>query len=93
MVLRKEPRGAKIVSRKYFMPDIRCLPLDNIGEHRTLKPRLLEYGVTPINPRLDEVVVLSSDEVVVVLYTNEHEPSYKDKDEVGHKEDDLALID
>ena len=71
------------------MLDIRCLPLDNIGEHCTLKPRSLENGVTPTNPRLYEVVVLSSDEVVVALYTNEHEPSY----EVGHKEDDLALID
>ena len=34
-----------------------------------------------------EVVVLSSDEVVVVLNTNDHEPSYENEDKVGLEED------
>ena len=53
---------------------------------------LLDNDAIPTDPRLDKVVVLSSYEVVIALNTNEHEPSYDDEDEVGHKEDDIALI-
>ena len=38
-------------------------------------------------------MVLSSDEVVVALNTNEHEPSYEDEDEFGIEEDGNAQID
>ena len=38
-------------------------------------------------------MVLSSDEVVVALNTNEHDPSCEDEDEVGFEEDGNALID
>ena len=53
----------------------------------------LENNATPTNTLLDEVVVLSSDKIVVVLNTNEYEPSYEDEDEVGLEEDENALID
>ena len=53
----------------------------------------LENNATPTNTLLDEVVVLSSDKIVVALNTNEYEPSYEDEDEVGLEEDENALID
>ena len=42
---------------------------------------------------LDEVVVLSSNEVVVALNTNEREPSFEDDDDFGIEEDRNAQID
>ena len=45
-----------------------------------------------LDPILDEVVVLSSDEVVVALNINEHEPSFEDEDEFGIEEDENAQI-
>jgi hypothetical protein len=71
MVLWKEPREARVVSRKESMPDIGCLSLGNVEENCGLVPTSLENDATPIDPILDEVVVLSSDEVVVVLDRNE----------------------
>ena len=56
-------------------------------------PTSLENDATPIDPILDEVVVLSSDEVVVALNRNEHELSYEDEDEFGIEEDENAQID
>ena len=53
---------------------------------------ILENDATPTDPILDEVVVLSSDEVVVALNTNEHEPSFEDEDEFGIEEDENAQI-
>jgi len=88
-----EPRGARVVSRNYSMPDIGCLFLGNVGEHCGLVPTSLENDATPTHPILDEVVVLSNYEVVVALNTNEHEPSYEDEDEVGIEEDENAQID
>ena len=81
-----------VTSRIHSMPDIRCLSLNNIGKHCGLKPTSLENDVTPTDPILDEVVVLSNDEVVVALNTNEHESSYEDNDEVGLEEDGHAQI-
>ena len=53
MVLRKEQKGARVVSRKDSMLDIRCLSLDNIGEHCGLKSISLKND----EPILDEVVI------------------------------------
>ena len=52
----------------------------------------MENDVTPNDPILDEVVVKNNDEVVVVLNTNEHEPSYENGDEVGFEENDYIII-
>ena len=93
MVLRKEPIGARVVSSKDSLPDIRCLSLSNVEEHCGLVPASLENDAIPTDPILVEVVVLSSDKVVVVLNTNEHEPSYEDEDEFGIEEDRNAQID
>ena len=93
VVLRKEPRGAKVVYEKISMPDIGCLSLGNVEEQCGLVPASLDNDATPRDPILDEVVVLSSDQVVVVLNTNEDEPSYEDEDEFGIEEDGNALID
>ena len=84
--------GVNIISRKDSMPYKEYLSLDNIGEHCGLKPISLDNDATPTDPKLDGIVVLSSDEVVVVLNTNKHEPSYEDKNEVGFEKDDHALI-
>ena len=81
-----------VISRKHSMPDIGCLSLSNIRKYCGLKPSSLDNDATPTDPIIDEVVVLSSDEVVVALNTNEHEPSYEDKDEVGLEEDGHAQI-
>jgi hypothetical protein len=56
-------------------------------------PASLENDATPTDPILDEVVVLSSNEVVVALNTNEHEPSFEGEDEFGIQEDGNAQID
>jgi hypothetical protein len=93
MVLRKEPRGARVVSCKDSMLDIGCISLGNIEEHCGLVPTSLENDATPTDPILDEVVVLSTNEVVVALNRNEHEPSYEDEDEFGIEEDENAQID
>ena len=92
VVLRKEPRGAIVVSKNDSMAFIRCLSLGNIGEHSGLSPASLDNDATPTDPILGKVVVLSNDEVVVALNTNEHEPSYEDEDEVGFEEDGHAQI-
>ena len=55
-------------------------------------PTSLENDATPTDPILDEVVVLSNDEVVVALNTNEHEMSYENEDEFGIEEDGNAQI-
>lgn len=46
-----------------------------------------------IDPILDEVVILSNDEVVVALITYEYESSYENDDEFELEEDGNALID
>ena len=56
-------------------------------------PASLDNDATPIDPILDEVVVLNNNQMVVALYTNEDEPSYEDEDVVGIEEDENALID
>ncbi len=53
---------------------------------------IIKVAVTPTDLILYEVVVLSSDEVVVALNTNKYEPSYKDEDEIGLEEDGHILI-
>jgi hypothetical protein len=90
MVPQKELRGAKVVSSKDFMPDIGCLSLGNVEEHCELVPASIEKDTTPTDPILDEVVVLSINEVIVALNTNEHEPSFQDEDEFGIEEDENA---
>ena len=75
------------------MPDLGCMSLGNVEEYCGLVPTSLDNNVTPTNPILvDEVVILSSDQVVVALNTNEDEPSYEDEDEFGIDEDGNALI-
>jgi hypothetical protein len=59
VVLKKEPREARVVSSKDSMPDTGCLFLGNVEEHCGLVPSSLENDATPIDPILDEVVVLS----------------------------------
>ena len=49
--------------------------------------------MTPTDPMLDEVEVLSNDEVLAALNTYDHEPSSEDVDEVALEEDGHALID
>ena len=88
----KEPIESRVVSGKDSMSDIWCLSLGNIGEHCDLKPTSLEIDATPTDPILNEVVVLSSDEVVVTLNTNKLEPSNEDEVEVGLEEDNHAQI-
>ena len=83
--------GARVVSSKDSMPDIWCLFLGNVEEHCGLVSAPLD--ATPTDPILDEVVVLSSNEVVVAFNTNEHEPSYENEDEFGIEEDENAQID
>jgi hypothetical protein len=93
VVLQKEPKGARVVSNKYSMLEIGCLSLGNVEEHCELVPASLENDATPIDPILDEVVVLSNNEVIVALNTNEHESSFEDDDEYGSEEDGNAQID
>ena len=93
MILRKEPREARVDSGKDSMSDIRCLSLGNVEEHCELVPSSLDNDATPSDPILDEVVVLSNDQVAVALNANEDEPSYKDEDEFGIEEDENAMID
>jgi len=75
------------------LPDIGCLSLDNVEEHCKLVPTSLDNNATPTDPILDEIVVLSNDEIIIALNTNEDEPSYEDKDKFGIEEDGNAHID
>ena len=59
----------------------------NVEEHCDLMPASLENDATPTDPILDEVVVLSSNEVVVAQNTNEHESPFEDEDDFGIEED------
>ena len=90
VVLRKEPRGARVVTGKDSMRDIACLILCNVDE---LIPQSLDNDATPNIPKLDQVMILSSDQVVVVLNTNEEEPSYEDECDVEIEQDENAPID
>ena len=76
-------RGTRVFFGKDSMPNIACLSLGNVEEHCGLVSQSLDNDATPTDPKLDEVVVLSNDQVVVALNTNEDEPSYKDEDEFG----------
>jgi hypothetical protein len=71
------------------LPDIGCLSLGNVEEHCTLVPTSLNNDAIPTDSILDEVVVLSRDEMIVALNTNEDEFSYEDEVEFGIE----ALID
>ena len=73
LVLWKEPRGTKVVSSKDFLLNIACLSSGNVEEHCGLIPQSLDNDATPIDPKLDEVVILSSDQGVVALNTNDDE--------------------
>ena len=57
-----------------------CLYLGYMEDHCGLKPTSLKNDATPIDLILDEVVALSSDEVLAALNTNDHEPSSEDED-------------
>ena len=74
------------------MPNIGCLSLGNFEEHCDLVPASLENDATPTDPILDEIVVLSSNKVVVALNTNDREPSFEDEDEFGIEEDGNVQI-
>ena len=78
---------------KDSLPDIGSLSLGNVEEHCGLIPTSLDNDATPTNLILDEVVILSSDKMVVALNANEDEPSYEAEDEFGVEEDGNALID
>jgi len=93
VVLRKEPRGARVISTRDSIPDIGCLSLGNMGDHCRLKPTSLKNDTIPADLMLDEVVALSSDEVLAALNTDDHEPSSEDDDKAALEEDDHALID
>ena len=58
-----------------------------------IETNIIKNDATPTDPMLDEVVALSSDEVLAALNTNDHEPSSEDKDEAALEEDGHALID
>ena len=64
-----------------------------MGDHCGLKPTSFENDATPTDPMLDEVVALSSDEVLAILNTYDHEPSSEDEDEAALDKDGHALID
>ena len=64
-----------------------------MGDHCGLKPTSLENDAISSDPMLDEVVVLSRDEVLAASNTDDHEPFSEDKDEAAFEEDDHALID
>ena len=53
-------------------------------------PATLENDATPTDPIWDEVMVLSSNEVVVALNTNERESPCEDEDNFGIEEDGYA---
>lgn len=89
----KEPRGARVVSSKNSMPNINCLSLGNVEEHCRLIPTSVENDVTPTDLILDKVVVLSIDEVIVALNTNENKLSYEDEDGFGIEKNGNAMID
>ena len=91
VVLRKEPSGARVISTRDSIPDIRSL--GNMGDHCGLKPTSLEIDATPTDLILDVFVTLSSDEVLAASNTDDHEPSSEDEDEVALEGDGLALID
>lgn len=93
MVLRKEPRGAKVISTKDFISNIGCLFLGNMRDHCGLKPISLENDATPADPILDEIVALSSDEVLVALNIDDYKPSSEDDDKAALEEDGHAQID
>ena len=93
VVLWKESRGTRVVSRKGSMPNIGYLSLGNVEDHCGLVPTSLDNDATPTYPILNEVVVWNSDQVVVGLNTNDDEPSYEDEDEFGIEGDGHALID
>ena len=63
-----------------------------MGDHCELKSTSLECDATPTDPILDDVVALSSDDVLVALNTYDHEPSSEDEDEVALEEDGHAQI-
>ena len=75
------------------MPDIVNLYLGNVEMHFRLVPQALDNDATPIDPKLDEIVVLSSDELIVVMNTNMDEPpSYEYEDEFGIEEDENVIV-
>ena len=62
-------------------------------DHCGLKPTSLENDATPTDPILDEVVALSSDDMLAALNTDDHESSFEDEDETALEEGGHALID
>lgn len=67
--------------------------MGNVEEHCRLVQTSLDNDATPTDPILHEVVVLSSDEMVVALNTNEDELSYRYEDEFEIEKDGNAFID
>ena len=55
VVLQKEARGARVISTRYSILDIRCLILGNMEDHCELKSTSLENDTTPTDPILDEM--------------------------------------
>lgn len=56
--------------------------LGDVEEHCELVPTSLNNDATSTDPKLDKIVVLSSDQVVAIFNTNEDKPSYEDDDEI-----------
>lgn len=67
--------------------------MGNVEEHCRLVQTSLDNDATPTDPILHEVVVLSSDEMVVAFNTNEDELSYRYEDEFEIEKDGNAFID
>ena len=60
---------------------------------RPLWIETLENDATPSDPILDEIVALSSDEVLVALNIDDYKPSSEDDDKAALEEDGHAQID
>ena len=53
MVLRKEPKGVRVVSNKDYMLDIGYLSIGYVEEHCGLMSASLENDATPTDPILN----------------------------------------
>lgn len=91
VVIRK-PKGVQVIFGKNYMLDIVNIYLGNVEMYFGLVPQALDNDATPFDPKLDEIVVLSSDELIVVMNTNMDEPSYEYENEFGIEEDENVII-
>lgn len=72
------------------MLDIAWLSLANVGNDYGLVSQSLDKDAIPIDPKLDEVGVLSNSQVIASLNKTEGEPSYKDENGIRIEQDEDA---